>query len=1216
MIRRVVLVLLGVGLPLALAAALGWLLASRSGLVFLLDRLAAAQPELGLEVGRIEGHAGSARLTDLRLRWAQRPVHVARLELDWAPAALLGGKLRLRRLAAAGVEIGAPDEDAAGGADPGFDPDRFAWGNPLEGWPLDLEVERLELAAATLAGAPVADRVLLAGRLERGQGLRLERLHWQRGEDRLDLAGSLFAEEPGGVAGTWAWAGRSGEIRLRAGREGARVLLGRSAARPAVDFELMAPRRWRLAVEASPAELEALAVPMPEGSELRLALHGEGGRAELGGRLRLGALELAELGGRLDWLAQDQALRITGMVGHAPGGGGFRLDGVVLGSTPLHADLDLAFDGWPLATAAQGEAAGVLGGRLQVQGPLDRLGLALAAELERAGQRMPLYLDGIWSGERLEIERLEAGIAGAQLRASGWFRLAPERSLSLAVRAEGFDPAWWWPGFDGQLDLDAELALAGLGEPGWSGELDLHRLQGSWLGAPVSGQGRLVLREGRPQGQLDLGLAGGRLQVRTVAEDAVRAELDALPLAAFGRGWQGRIDGHVELAPPWQLGSVQADLRASGLQVEGARAARLGVRGALARGRGLTIEVEGLAGPAGLPALSGSAQLSGEPGRHLGHLALQGEAFSIVADWRRPDPAALEFETLALEAPGLGRWDLDGPARVGLDAGFEPACLHSGTARLCLGVDRDAGGAALHADLQGLPLERLEVLDGMEGLELEGRVAGTLRWRLEPQPALESARLVVEEGRLVDVDADAPRVVLGWQAIEAQLEAVDGLWRVRADGRLEPDGRILLDLAVPSDAPLDRARWQGRLDLDIDRLEALALLAPDLTATRGSLHGRFEWQPGLPSRGELALSGLSARVPALGIALRDAWLRLHQDGPELRLEGHIESGGGPLELEGRLLPGAQPDLRLRLTGAAVRVASTRHLRLVASPDLELGWRPGELRLSGSVSIPEAVIDLERLEAGVRPSPDVIVLDPRQPSRGVAALRWDTRLRVVLGEGVRLEGFGFAGGLRGAVDLRERPGQPLKARGTLELSGTYKAWGQELQIEEGRLLYAQAPLGNPAIDLRARRPLREVEVGVEVRGPARQPRLSVWSQPPMDQAEALSWLVLGRPLSTASAVDGARLGQAAAAAGGNLLAARVGSRLGLDTFGVADSAALGGAAFTVGKYLSPRLYLAYGVGLFEEGSVITLRYLLRRGLELEFEAARESRIGIGYRGEHD
>jgi len=110
---------------------------------------------------------------------------------------------------------------------------------------------------------------------------------------------------------------------------------------------------------------------------------------------------------------------------------------------------------------------------------------------------------------------------------------------------------------------------------------------------------------------------------------------------------------------------------------------------------------------------------------------------------------------------------------------------------------------------------------------------------------------------------------------------------------------------------------------------------------------------------------------------------------------------------------------------------------------------------------------------------------------------------------------------------------------------------------------------------------------------------------------LSYLVLGRPLRSATSAEGAQLGQAAAAIGGNLLAGRVGERMGFDTFGVADSQALGGAAFTVGKFLSPALYLSYGVSLFGSGQVITLRYLLTEHLDVEVETGSESRAGLNY-----
>jgi len=73
---------------------------------------------------------------------------------------------------------------------------------------------------------------------------------------------------------------------------------------------------------------------------------------------------------------------------------------------------------------------------------------------------------------------------------------------------------------------------------------------------------------------------------------------------------------------------------------------------------------------------------------------------------------------------------------------------------------------------------------------------------------------------------------------------------------------------------------------------------------------------------------------------------------------------------------------------------------------------------------------------------------------------------------------------------------------------------------------------------------------------------------------------------------------------------------VDDIGVSSNEALGGnSAFTVGKYLSPRLYLSYGVGLFEPGQVITLRYRLSHHWSFEAQNATDfSRASLNYRYE--
>jgi translocation and assembly module TamB len=193
-----------------------------------------------------------------------------------------------------------------------------------------------------------------------------------------------------------------------------------------------------------------------------------------------------------------------------------------------------------------------------------------------------------------------------------------------------------------------------------------------------------------------------------------------------------------------------------------------------------------------------------------------------------------------------------------------------------------------------------------------------------------------------------------------------------------------------------------------------------------------------------------------------------------------------------------------------------------------------------------------------------------------------------------------------------------------VDGTYKAYGQNLHIQRGQLLFAGTPIDNPGLNIRAVRKLNPnatidegQEVGLLVSGTAQRPILTVFSNPVMEQSDALSYLVTGKPLSQVKGGEGNMVGAAAQALGsaaGDLLAKSVGSKIGVDDIGVSSNEALGGtSAFTVGKYLSPRLYLSYGVGLFEPGQVISLRYRLSHRWNFEAQQATEfSRASFNYR----
>jgi translocation and assembly module TamB len=220
--------------------------------------------------------------------------------------------------------------------------------------------------------------------------------------------------------------------------------------------------------------------------------------------------------------------------------------------------------------------------------------------------------------------------------------------------------------------------------------------------------------------------------------------------------------------------------------------------------------------------------------------------------------------------------------------------------------------------------------------------------------------------------------------------------------------------------------------------------------------------------------------------------------------------------------------------------------------------------------------------------------------------------------VQLTGFGLDATVGGRLTVRETPGQPTVGSGDISLAGPYKAYGQDLTIEQGHLLFAGTPIDNPRLNIVAVRRIEDdnVKAGLRIGGTARAPQMTVFSDPAMGQAEALAYLVTGKPLDSVGAEDGDMMQSAARSLGtaaGGLLAKRLGGRLGVDEVGIKESEMLEGAAFTVGEYLSPRLYLSYGVGLFEPGEVITLRYNVTRALAVQaLSGPDDMRAGVVFR----
>ncbi|MFD0739614.1 translocation/assembly module TamB domain-containing protein [Lysobacter koreensis] len=832
-------------------------------------------------------------------------------------------------------------------------------------------------------------------------------------------------------------------------------------------------------------------------------------------------------------------------------------------------------------------------------------------------------------GERYD-GNLALAVGASRIDAQGTFGTTPRLHWDASATLRAFDPGFFVAGWDGAVD--GRIASRGnlRADGGIDASLDAPKLGGQLRGRPLSGRANLAIAGDSYSGDVDLAIGGSRIDARGRIADTldVDARLQPLNLNDLVPDARGTLRGTLRLTGARTAPNIDADLNGAGLAFGELRAATLLAKGRLPwRGSGgaLTVRASGL--QAGVPfdtlsidargaveALQLGAQARGE----IGELALTGNARKTGATW------AGTLASLSL-APARGaQWRLQQPAQFrwdGKNGALSNACLAASSGgSLCANADWPRRGLDVRGD--GLPLALLVpylperedrrpwLLRGDVGLVAQLRPVGN-SWRGQATLTSASGGLRNSErsrSELVRYQGLELRATFDPQRLQAQLGAT-----------LFDDGRVDARINTGWDAysPLS-----GEIALNTDELTWMELLSPDIVEPTGRLDGRISLAgtraaPRLG--GQARLTRFSTELPALAITLRDGDVRLvaQADG-SARINGSVRSGDGTLNVDGTLgWQGTDTPLVLNVRGNNVLVSDTRDLHAVANPDVTVRYSAGQpLQVTGTVTVPEARIDLERLDSGVSASPDVVVLDPADPEDKLAT-PLDMDLTIALGDEVTLNGFGLDGSLGGRLRVRARPGREMIATGALDIDGRYTAYGQKLDITRGRLVWSNSPVADPILDVRAEREVGEVTAGVDVTGRASSPQARVWSNPSSSQSEALAYLALGRPLSTTSGDESRQLNAASAAlsAGGSLLASQLGARIGLDDAGVMESRALGGSVLGIGKYLSPKLYVGYGVSLLGTGQVLTLKYLLRKGFDIEIESSTvENRASINWRKE--
>ena len=860
---------------------------------------------------------------------------------------------------------------------------------------------------------------------------------------------------------------------------------------------------------------------------------------------------------------------------------------------------------------------------------------SVRAKLAQANIRFEL--DGTRRGDAFAVKRFAAAAGGGTLTAEGTVGLAGKQAFDARAKLERLDPSAF--GAYPSARITGDVAATGALAPRWAVEAKFDVRESRWRNVALAGDGRLAASASEVHDlHASLRVGANRLVAHGGLGrpgDFLAVSLAAPRLVDLDPRFGGRATANATLRGALERPTVEFDLQAERLEAPGGyRAGALTARGTLSPDADprLDVELALTSARAGRVVLGTAAvKASGTFARHVVDLAATGEGIDfggrVVGRWRRPEGWAGTVETLA----NRGRLPMRLTAPVAVEAA--PSRVDIGAAAFELGDGRlslrrlrwEHGRLSTQGELAGVPAAPFLALAGAPA-DLASTLTLRGAWSIETTPRLNGTiALAREAGDLTIGDVTGQRFALelGALALDAKLveDAVSGT--AAASGRRlgTASGTFRIGPApgappgtVSLDAPL-----AARVTAAIASLRPLGAVLNGQPLVDGAVNASLAMDGPLRApriTGRIDGTGLAVEVPAHGVRLVDGRLAATLDADALRVDAFEIRGG-----EGRLTA----------RGVAPRVGDTalewraENLRLLGLPDRlltldgagKLAIVGGRVVLEGTLAAREGYIEFAR-QRGMGLGDDVVVLGrPAKPAPRAAPGRSPLRATLDLdfGRRFRIVGAGLDTGLTGKLRIDTRESGEFVAKGEISaVRGLYFFLGQRLEIERGRLIF-DGPVENPALDVFAVRRGLAVEPGVELTGTLRNPRVQIVSRPPLPEGEKLAWLVLGRPLDTASAADAVLLQSAAASLLDDSNAIPIGRRIaqsmGLDDIGLKGGTTVQGSAVTVGKRLSDRLYLTFEQGLAAARTLVTLEYLLGRGFRVRASGGQDSSMGVFY-----
>ena len=559
------------------------------------------------------------------------------------------------------------------------------------------------------------------------------------------------------------------------------------------------------------------------------------------------------------------------------------------------------------------------------------------------------------------------------------------------------------------------------------------------------------------------------------------------------------------------------------------------------------------------------------------------------------------------------------------------------TGKLCLreNLIASAAGGKVNLALQKLDTSLFSVFLP-EDIDWHGQINGkaVVSWQRGKPPTINTT-LYSDNGKIGLIqDGDVAPVTLTYERVSLiALSVPEGL-KLRADINTGNGARGYAEVIVDpykTPKPISGALVLNELNL--------AVLKPFFPGMR-VLEGNITMAGGIGGTltkpqfyGDVKLADGRIAMLDLPVNLTDVDIDAKIRGTQATIDGKFNSGTGSGTLIGTV--NWQQKLQAKLSIVGERLVLTQPPLLLAevNPDIDIIIRPGDryVNIEGAVSVPSATIrPPEASEDIITQTEDAIVIDRRLIGNieDVLAVSkpWSINadIGIDLGDDINFRGFGAVIPLAGALNINQSGTGIMRAKGVVQVSRrtSIDAFGQNLELNYGQVRF-NGDVMKPNLSIEAVKIIDGKTVGLRVKGDTENPNIIVFNNAGLTQQRAMNALVTGRINNTGATQISeqgfksqvtnnlAAAGLSFGLSGTRGLTNQIGQAFGLQGLTVDASGSSEDTNVNVTGYVTPDLYIRYGVGVFNAQNSLSIRYQLTRRIYVEATSAAENAVDVVY-----